>query len=346
MHLVKDWGGFEELVARLNETGKVSVQRDVTLVGKSGAPRQIDVLITHTEGLYSHRILVECKYWKEAVKRAQIDAMVAAIEDLNASRGVFFTTKGYQSGAETITRSKGIDIFLVRELTDAEWGLPGRRISLYLQVLARAIGNLQFPGVQAAILDSRLAASPPPGNLAISAGPNGFESYTPVVAPGKPWRTLEELLDQASMDALKRMTAKTVTFNRGAECTVHLMAHLQLPFSPSLQIPQGPGMVVLCPKIECDVGVRVHQSPIDADRGANLLFALAVENCITGVVYSATRGKGDTLSSLRELSQSNTPPGKDVLENGSVLRVTTKAFFDFTELAGVVNVPWPKELEP
>ena len=69
MDFVKDWGGFEELVAKMHETGSVEVQRDVTLTGASGAPRQIDVLVTHREGLYEHRILVECKYWHSAVKR-------------------------------------------------------------------------------------------------------------------------------------------------------------------------------------------------------------------------------------------------------------------------------------
>lgn len=45
--LVGDWEGFESLVATLHETGNVTVERDVTLSGRSGAPRQIDVLIRH-----------------------------------------------------------------------------------------------------------------------------------------------------------------------------------------------------------------------------------------------------------------------------------------------------------
>ncbi|GMA60755.1 NERD domain-containing protein [Alicyclobacillus fastidiosus] len=50
--LVKDWGGFERLVADLHNTGDVKVEHNVVLKGRSGAPRQIDVLITHTHGLY------------------------------------------------------------------------------------------------------------------------------------------------------------------------------------------------------------------------------------------------------------------------------------------------------
>ena len=50
--LVTDWGGFEKLVVALHETGDVTVEHNAQLVGKSGAPRQIDVLLRHRQGLY------------------------------------------------------------------------------------------------------------------------------------------------------------------------------------------------------------------------------------------------------------------------------------------------------
>jgi hypothetical protein len=42
--LVTDWDGFEKLVATLHETGEVTVEHNVVLPGRSGAPRQIDCL--------------------------------------------------------------------------------------------------------------------------------------------------------------------------------------------------------------------------------------------------------------------------------------------------------------
>jgi hypothetical protein len=50
--LVTDWGGFEKPVAELHEAGEVTVQHNVTMTGRSGALRQIDVLIRHKQGLY------------------------------------------------------------------------------------------------------------------------------------------------------------------------------------------------------------------------------------------------------------------------------------------------------
>lgn len=35
--LVKDWGGFEKLVADLSQTGEVTVEHNVNLTGRSGA---------------------------------------------------------------------------------------------------------------------------------------------------------------------------------------------------------------------------------------------------------------------------------------------------------------------
>jgi predicted helicase len=136
--IVDDWGGFEKLVAKLHDTGSVKVQHDVKLKGQSGAIRQIDVPITHTEGLYEHLILVECKHWNSNVKRMQVDAMVTSVKDLKASRGVIFTTKDFQSGAVTAAEAFGVDLIKVREFAEAEWGLPGRRIDFLMQYFQRS----------------------------------------------------------------------------------------------------------------------------------------------------------------------------------------------------------------
>jgi restriction endonuclease Mrr len=122
--LISDWGGFEKLVAKLHETGSVEVQHNVTLVGKSGAPRQIDVVVKHREGLYEHLIIIECKYWKGHVTRLHVYSLISAVEDLNASRGVIFPMSGFQQGAILAAKNAAIELFHIRELTNEEWGLP------------------------------------------------------------------------------------------------------------------------------------------------------------------------------------------------------------------------------
>ena len=140
--LIEDWGGFEKLVAKLHETGEVIVERDVILKGRSGAPRQIDVLVRHKQGLYEHLIVVECKYLNSVVERLHVDALATTVREVGASRGVIFSAKGFQSGAITQAEYERIDLFVVRELTDSEWGLLGRGVDLLLQIIQPSIGNL------------------------------------------------------------------------------------------------------------------------------------------------------------------------------------------------------------
>jgi translation initiation factor 2 beta subunit (eIF-2beta)/eIF-5 len=122
-----DWKAFEMFVKNLYDAdGTISVERDVTLIGKSGARRQADVRLTLKTVLHTYVTIVECKRWKDPVSRDRIDVLAATVEDLGASKGVMFTTSGYEEGAKQYAEHKGLDLFLVRDLTDEEWGLPGR----------------------------------------------------------------------------------------------------------------------------------------------------------------------------------------------------------------------------
>jgi Restriction endonuclease len=147
--LVKDWGGFEKLVAKLHETGDVRVEHNVTLVGASGAPRQIDVLIRHKQGLYEHLVIVECKYWNDPVDRQQVDALANTVRELGAAKGVIFSKKGFQSGAIAQAKHDHIELFQVRTLTDEEWGLPGREVEFFTHCHTVSVNNPNFENVTA-----------------------------------------------------------------------------------------------------------------------------------------------------------------------------------------------------
>jgi hypothetical protein len=86
--LRKDWGGFEKLIAQLHETGEVTVEHNAIRIGKSGAPRQFDLLIRHKQGLYDHLVIAECRYWNSPVER--IDALATAIQDVGVAWGAVF----------------------------------------------------------------------------------------------------------------------------------------------------------------------------------------------------------------------------------------------------------------
>jgi restriction endonuclease Mrr len=127
-----DWRDFEKFVADLyRDSDELRVEHDVTLVGKSGARRQVDVLVHRRSKLHEDKFIVECKRWKDPVQRSRIDILAASVRDLNANRGAIFTTKGYEEGAVGYAKDQGIDIFVVRDLREDEWGEPGRHVLLY-----------------------------------------------------------------------------------------------------------------------------------------------------------------------------------------------------------------------
>ena len=134
MDLLINWKEFELFIKRLYEQDEeLDVEHDVTLTGKSNAKRQIDVLIKHKTLFHEYITIVECKRWKHRVDRSRVDILYAAMDDLNASKGVIFTTVGYEKGALEYAKSKNIDLFLVRDLKSEEWGLPGRNINFFIQ---------------------------------------------------------------------------------------------------------------------------------------------------------------------------------------------------------------------
>src|SRR5688572_12767487 len=105
-----DWKNFELFVAELyRDSEHVTVEHNVTEVGKSGAKRQIDVRVFQRTKLHTLKIIIECKRWKDKVDRPVLDVLAAGIEDLGASKGVIFNTRGYEEGAIQYAKSKNID---------------------------------------------------------------------------------------------------------------------------------------------------------------------------------------------------------------------------------------------
>jgi Restriction endonuclease len=180
--LVKDWGGFEKLVADLSQTGEVTVEHNVSLTGRSGAARQIDVLIRHKQGLIEHLVIVECKYWNSSVERLHVDALATTVREVGASRGVIISTAAaFQRGAIEQARHDAIELFRVREPTVEEWGRPGRHIDFYLHVLSVALGPLRIEGTFT--IDP---LRPTSTTLALSLGDGASESHTPAICDGRP----------------------------------------------------------------------------------------------------------------------------------------------------------------
>lgn len=356
--VVSDWGGFEEFVKEIHEGEDVTVERDVTLTGLSGAPRQIDVHVTHSKGPYKYSTLIECKHWKNKVKRQQVENMYASMEDLGASKGVIFTTLGYQSGAETYAKAKNIDIYVIRDLSPEEWGKPGRLIEFYIQIssktilsidcqntmVAKTVGSndeykseisLNF-GAKDKSLQEIKSLNQNTGELEVfSAVENQIVS-----SHKEKGSTIEEYLEVAASHGQKSIDEKSFLINDGEDCTRYFQVNIEMPFKDKGEMLMviSKGQLVYIPKIVVKVGIKIHQFKFSHDRGSNLLYALAVEDCISSNIFAVSKGKNRETTNWLPLSRDGSPEKDDSLVNGSIIKVTTSGFFDPSEMAGLKEV--------
>lgn len=324
--LVSDWGGFEKLVSQLNETGSVIVEHNVTLEGRSGAPRQIDVLVRHREGLHEHLIVVECKYRNAPVERLHVDALATTVREVGASRGVIFSVEGFQRGAITQAASeRNIALFKVRQMTDREWGLPGRHFDLWLHILGVGIGAPQFPNAKV------YSPTPPEAiSIALELGFPEHVSSTPARLGSGEETTLERLVER-----LARETARSVyrplriDFDGEQDGQVKGVTHVTVAFSSPIHI-RLPTAIVEASRLEFDVGLHVDQSRIQIDRASGYAFALAVENCVNKTVMTAARAKGADRTQLKP-SVPSTDQNKDAFQNGSLAQVWVGHLLPFSD---------------
>jgi Restriction endonuclease len=335
--LVTDWGGFEKLVAKLHETGEVTVEHNGVLPGRSGAPRQIDVLIRHKQGLYEHLVVAECKYWNSPVERLHVDALATTVREVGASRGVIFSTKGFQSGAITQAKHDNIDLFVVRDLTAEEWGLPGQVVDLFLQIIQPGIGNIAAHN--AAKIGNH--ANNNPISFHFEFGSDGPLSSTPTLKRdgSQGGDSLEKYVFDGATKALNKSMGEFHLINGGAECTRYIMCPVNLlPTTPFL-VPIN-AEVIIIPKMSFGLGIKVAQSRITVDRAKNYRFALAIENYITGSISTPSRRLDVERTTLVDLVPPEpAPEGEAPVVNGSILRVCIKSFFPFEEMNGLSPIP-------
>lgn len=326
--LVGDWGGFEQLVAQLNETGDVVVEHNVILPGRSGASRQVDVLIRHKQGLYEHLVVCECKYWNSPVDRLHVDALATTIREVGASRGVIFSAHGFQSGAVAQAEHEHIALFKVRQFTDEEWGAPGRHVEIWMQFVSTAIGNIQMPG----LLGDESALTNPP-RLELRYG-GADDTSTPIQVAGKPDATLEALLQRMAAETAKvAYTPARLNFEGKADGEARAVVKVNFaPKEPALLFVDGAVFVV--PRIEFDLGVKVTQSLLQIDRAQPYAFILAVEDCVGKTKTTASRRKDAEKTVLHGAVAEDESPEEN-FQSGTVITVwlgLSESFDDFSTM--------------
>ncbi|MCE3254894.1 MAG: hypothetical protein K0R25_388 [Rickettsiaceae bacterium] len=332
--VVKDWGGFEDLVKNLHQDGETIVKRKEVITGISGAEREIDVTLRHKNGPYEYLTLIECKHWKSRVTREKVDALYSSIDDLRASKGVIFTTIGYQSGAETYAKSKNITIFVIRELTDEEWGHPGKIIEFYLHIIEKTITKITTLDTKVSFAKHSTDRTNPGLDLVFD---KDNSSANPILSEHKEkHKTIEEMLNSAAEHCCKEFQKRRLLINGGEKCVRYFSYTINLPFKPDLAVYQK-DKIMFISKIEMDVGIKVTQSKITINRESGYDYAFAVQDCINNEIFATSKQQNSDLSSWQKLDAKNNTTDKEILKNKSIMSVIMKGFFDQNELPKVQN---------
>lgn len=327
-----DWRRFEDFVREVHDLDpNVVAERDVTEVGRSGAKRQIDVKLTQVLHGETQVTLIECKRWKHKVDRQRVDVLAASVEDLGAAHGVMFTTSGYESGAEAYAKHKGIEIFTVRDLTEEEWGRPGRHVWFHLHYYAGTPQNLDLgPG-------ELLAFGPnPPRNMDLNLVIGKDEPHDPALTlhsllDGSAGPNLVSVVIEARNRALELLSRSIDTWDVEAEGeTKGFLIPVELDFSaqPHDHLLRSFGALRVR-RLKFDLLATVSQSRFETDRGARLDLALAVENYVTRARQVVTRGGGDQVMRIYPLGDNpahGDPDDPEILQNGDLFKVVLEAW--------------------
>jgi len=110
---------FELYVKRwLDATGELADYQSKhleTVVTEDGK-YEIDIIVRFTAlGGASYITLIECKHWKNPVKRTDVQALLAKIQSIGAHKGIIFATSEYQSGAVKFAKVHGIGLVVVAD---------------------------------------------------------------------------------------------------------------------------------------------------------------------------------------------------------------------------------------
>lgn len=116
------------------------VQHNVKLQGLS-REHQIDVYWQFSYGTVTYRVAVECKDYQKPVTAEKIEAFRSTLLDIGNIQGIFASRSGFQSGAQQVAKSYGIQLMQIREPLSSDW--DGYIKDRYINYTFRNVQNVR-----------------------------------------------------------------------------------------------------------------------------------------------------------------------------------------------------------
>lgn len=355
--IVGNWREFETFLASIyRDMDDVKVQHDAKIADKEGIERQIDVLVRFRRGAHQFMVIIEAKYWKKPIERAQVDELILTVQKFNASKGVFFTTVGYQEGARKVAQANGIDIFCVKDPTKENWW-PWEHHESQVQVCSFAASNklrvdpvkgVEIGTVEGVEWPKGIRTTPP-----VSFRPT--RSVTPVLNR-LGGRTLEDEIEDGIVSNLQKVVGSLGPIGGGKDCIGHLTVNFDLKFKDPLVVKEReePLVILRISDITVPVLVRIEQRVLRWQPPTDLEFAAIVENVVTGEKFQVGRGGDDPFPTW--VPASERPFGTQIPHDHRVVVVAQESFrpevfidpwqsFGKIVISSVDEVPPSKALE-
>lgn len=333
--LITDWGGFEMLIAELHRSSSnVRVERGVELPAKEGGTYKVDVVVRSKQGLHEMMTIVECKWWHKAVRRDRITHLRHVREQVGAQKAVCFTCVGFQSGAEKVAKEHDIGLFLIKEMSDDDWGRPGRIIDFYLQTYRASISGFKGGVSLMAPSGSPEARNPPISQIT--------DSTELISANGQHTLRISELIRDLRELAFNHAMSNRAVRIGGKDGTTHALINIK-----NIHLLNGPFLLPvgrfkgLFQEFECDVIFQIAQSRITIDRSKNFVFSLAIEDLIRGERYAGAKRIGAEIVELTPLGKGEIRSDAP-LENGTVMCMLVDEFLEYDKTRNELLVEFPK----
>ena len=117
-----------------------SVEKNVFLEGVDG-PRQIDILLRSTVANLKLLTVVECRDYGKRLDITQLDAFHSKLLDVNASKGVLVSRKGFSKKATAKAKRLGIALSVATEANELLDGI-GIQIPLRVSIVQSALSHV------------------------------------------------------------------------------------------------------------------------------------------------------------------------------------------------------------
>src|SRR5215471_8133830 len=98
----------------------IRVEHDLLVKGLS-REHQVDVYWEYRLGGVLHRVVINCKRYKNTVEVTDVMTLAGALNDMPGARGVVVTTVGFQKGAMDYAKAHQIGLKVIRPPRAEDW---------------------------------------------------------------------------------------------------------------------------------------------------------------------------------------------------------------------------------